>query len=104
MSLKTIILQASDLDTMEVAVPEWGCTVYLRELTAAGFNELAKQSKANDDEIDYRLLIEALVDADGNQIFSMDDLPALKEKSANVLARLLKLAAKQNGLTADEKN
>lgn len=88
------ILEAEDLGTEEVDVPEWGGTVLVRGLSADERDKLEsavmKNGKPNLDGFSARLAAASLVDADGNQLFSQSqaDLKRLGQQPAAALNRI----------------
>lgn len=107
MDIKDQIKAAQDLRREEVVVPEWGVTVYLRQLSAAELDywqvstikRAGKDVKLDMRNASARLVSLCMVDADGKRIFGDDEADALGEKSAVVLGRLFAVAQKLNGLS-----
>jgi hypothetical protein len=103
------ILKAEDITYDEVDVPEWGGTVRLRGLTGLerdtweASNRLLKGSEyvPNPRGAKARLLVRAIVDAEGARLFRDQDAGALGARSAAVLERLFDRAAELSGLTDD---
>lgn len=96
-SVRDLILDADDLDSETVDVPEWGVTIVLR---APSGSERAAMMRATVSESgeskleDWSLLWPVALamcahdPSSGERVFTMDDVPALQEKSAAVLERL----------------
>ena len=108
---KAEILEAVDIVTEEVAVPEWAGSVLVKAMTGAerdAFEEsVLRKSAAGGYEtimtnMRAKLLVRTLVDADGEQLFAAEDVAALGEKSAEVLDRLFDVASRLSGVSADD--
>jgi hypothetical protein len=110
MDVRTQILQADDLVTKEVHIPEWNATVRVKSLTGAERDEFEasitsiKGDKANTNLRGMRakLAIACCVDADGKPLFKSSDLQALAGKSARALSRIFDVAAELNGLSKSD--
>lgn len=102
------ILDAVDLESIEIDVPEWGGVVRLRAMSAA--DRVAYEDKlATFDEDGASagvrvvrglacLIIATVVDEDDEPLFTDADLDALQEKSFEVLNRVAEAAAGINGM------
>lgn len=101
------ILSASDIETRDVGVPEWGGSVRLRSLTGLerdsweASNRLLKGSEyvPNIKGAKARLLVRAMVDENGVRLFADTDAGALAAKSAGVIERLAEVVAQMSGIT-----
>src|SRR5690606_20312294 len=90
------ILQAEDLPTEDVEVPEWGGVVRVRGLTGAergAFEQSivdarGKGARMNLQNVRARLVALAVVDESGNRLFSDADVEALGRKSGRALNRV----------------
>jgi hypothetical protein len=80
------ILAADDLPRVEVSVPEWGGSVYVRPLTLAEMYQLEQRGDVQ--AVEYVIL--GCVDAAGKQLFTKDDAEALSGKNAVVMHRIAK--------------
>jgi hypothetical protein len=102
MSLADDILSADQSQSLKVYVPEWTCDVYIRSLPLGELQawELACLRSKGDGVDDYRTryLSKCLVDAEGRELFTSDQL---KKISGTIGARLFKVAQRHNDL--DEK-
>ena len=104
------ILQADDLPTEDVEVPEWGGTVRVRGLTGAErdafeasiVEQRGKKTHFNMVNLRARLVALSVVDEDGKRVFSDSDVKALGHKSAVALQRVFKAAQRLSGLTAED--
>lgn len=100
------ILQADDILTEDVAVPEWGGTVRVRGLTGAerdGFEADSVRGKGKNTSVNLanlraRLVALAVVDEHGNRLFGPADVAALGRKSAAALTRVYEVATRLSGL------
>lgn len=101
------ILQAKDLPTEDVEVPEWGGTVRVRALTGAErdafeqsiIEQRGKSTKMNLQNMRAKLVALTVVDEEGNRIFSDEDAKLLGQKSASALNRIFEVAQRLSGLT-----
>lgn len=103
---KADIFGMSDTVIREVYVPEWKVTVRVRSLM--GFerddyemsliDQRAGNMKVEFQNARARLVALAVVDADGNRLFSDDDIPMLSTKSASALSRLFDAASALSGI------
>lgn len=101
------ILQAQDLPTEDVEVPEWGGTVRVRALTGAErdafeqsiVEQKGKSTKMNLQNLRAKLVALTVVDEEGNRIFNDADAKLLGQKSALALNRVFEVAQKLSGLT-----
>jgi len=101
------ILGASDLQIEAVFVPEWGGTVYVRNLNGKGrdaFEGSRVRIKDNNkvemvhDNTRAKLLSLTVCDQSGALLFSQDDVETLGEKNASALDRLFDVAQRMSGL------
>jgi len=102
MSIRDSILQAQDLKTSEVVIPQWDVTLRVRMLTAAqrfAVNDAAQVGGKFDPVAFQTALIEATaVNEDGTPVFMPGDALALAGKSSAAIALAFGAAAKLNGL------
>jgi hypothetical protein len=116
------ILKAVDIETREVSVPEWGGSVLVRGLSgterdAYEASQMIERPAVDKDgkrirgqmemhrsilNIRAKLVVRALVDADGKRLFKDEDAAALGKKAGAVLDRLFDVAAELSGLTAED--
>lgn len=103
------ILQLADRRTEEVDVPEWGCSVRVRELSAADRDELEAMmvkkvnSKIIPDTSNQRakVVVLAVVDENGERLFSVQDVPAIAQKNGRAINRIYEAAVRLGLLQAD---
>lgn len=103
MSLAEKIRAADQLQSVKVHVPEWQCDVWIRTLPLGELQawELACLRSKGEGVDDYRTkyLAKCLVDSDGKEIFTSEQLKSL---SGTVGARLFKIAQRHNELDDKE--
>lgn len=105
---RNAILEAKDLQTEDVPVPEWGGEVRIRMLTGeerdqfeASMVELRKDgtTKANRENVRARLLILCIVNENGETMFNKADIKLLGRKSAKALERVVNACNELNGIS-----
>ena len=101
------ILGAIDMKIEPVFVPEWGGTVYVRNLNGKGrdaFEGSRYRLKENNkvemvhDNTRAKLLSLTLCDEHGALLFSEEDVEVLGEKNAAALDRIFDVAQRMSGL------
>jgi hypothetical protein len=107
--LRTAALNAEDITTELVTVPEWGGNVYgvkamtLKQQRAFLRTVTDPDGGVNRDKYVAQLLIRTIVDPDtGEPVFEAADAAALEAKSASAIGRVLTIAARLAGLGGDE--
>ena len=103
---KDSILQASDLVTEEVPVPEWGGSVYIRTMSGAERDSFeqsiiegkTKGGNANMVNVRGKLAVRVLCDEQGDRIFLDVDAEALGKKSGKALDRIFEVAQRLCGI------
>ena len=101
------ILQANDLETRSLDVPEWGGKVRVRALTGVERDALeasAIQGKGKNRDVNLtnfraKLCARAIVDEQGKRIFEDADIAALGRKSSGALSKVYNLAAELSGIS-----
>ncbi len=105
------ILQADDIPTEDVPVPEWGGAVRLRGLTAAELDDYQASlivqtgngtQKSNLRNATAKLIARCAIDESGDPLFETKDVLKLSSKSAVALQRLAGVAQRLNGLTEED--
>lgn len=102
---RTAILEAP-VKTAEVEVKEWGGVVLVREMSAAEVDDLAFDMMTPGGSIDrsqtrgkmVRIAATCIIDAQGNRLFSDEDIEALKEKSFDPIRRVAEKVMQLSGL------
>lgn len=106
---KNQILEAADLKSEVVDVPEWGGSVLVRTMTGADRDafETSMITVAADgtrrpdmSNLRAKLVALTLVDEANNRLFDVADIPRLALKSAAALERVFEAAQRINGLGA----
>jgi hypothetical protein len=103
---KAAILAANDLKREAINIEQWGGDVLVRELTAAERDKVVAVYTENPDETSAakvdrahaRLLAMALIDNEGQPLFSEAEIPALKGKHYAAIIKLTKAASRLAGL------
>lgn len=104
------VMQANDMVTEEVPVPEWGGKILVRTLTGIELNQFQQDSmapkgskKAADLHNSYaRLIALCAIDAQGQRLFYPKDVELLGEKSAAALSRVAQVCMRINNLTQED--
>ena len=95
------ILAASDLNLLEVPVPEWGGSVYVRVMTVGerdAYELEWNRTSGNIEDFRTKFIARCLADATGQRLFTDAEVAALAGKSAKVMNRLWKAAMQHNDL------
>jgi hypothetical protein len=95
---KALILQAIDRKIVPVDVPEWGGTVYVRQLSVAE-SDMLRQTCSNMTPImaAANAIAVSLVDEEGNRLFGDDEMRALEQKNPKAVERIADVVAEING-------
>jgi hypothetical protein len=104
------ILNADDLTTEDVDVPEWGGQVRVKGLTgeerdryeAGVIGENTKNKRRNLSNLRARLVSLAVIDGEGQRLFKRSDIPALGRKSAAALDRVFEKAMELSGMRDED--
>ena len=104
------ILNAQDIQTEEVHVPEWGGTVLVRALDGEERDALeasmiqgkGKNAQVNLKNLRAKLVARSIVDENGKRLFEDGDIPALAKKSAAALNRVYEVAQRLSGITPED--
>ena len=99
------ILNANDIKTEEVNVPEWGGVVLVKSLTGSEKDKYEQsiysiKDGANYNNIRAKFVALSICDEDLKPIFGSADIEALGQKSAIALNRVFEVAQKLSGLTS----
>jgi hypothetical protein len=99
---KSAILGASDLPHEDVSIPEWGGTIRVRVMTGLERDEfrseIATDGGASIGNFSAALLAATCIDENGERLFSMGDIAAIRAKRATLLDVAAGVAARINGL------
>ena len=94
------ILQAQDIQTQEVQVPEWGGVIRVRSMTLAERNEFARRATAEDKVIVSAWLVSVLaVDGDNAPLFRAEDVHELERRNFRAVDRVVQAILEVNGIT-----
>jgi hypothetical protein len=98
------IFEARDIEKVEVAVPQWGGSVYVKSMDGRErdrFDEFCytRQDKSNFSGMRALLVRLCVVDEGGQHVFTDEDLPALEQKNAAVVTDVFMRAQALNRLT-----
>jgi hypothetical protein len=97
------ILSADDLGLLEVQVPEWGDSVFIRVMTVgerdAYENDWVVNKSRGVEDFRTKFLARCICDLKGNRLFKDEDIPLLSQKSAKVMSRLWQKAMEHNALS-----
>ena len=101
------ILDAQDLQTEVVEVPEWGGSVKVQGMTgrdrdafeAEIIERKGKDFNVNMQNIRAKLVSLSLVNGDGQRVFTDKDVAALGKKSAVALDRIFTVAQELSGIS-----
>lgn len=100
--LKQKILSFTDTKPIQVEVPEWNCTVYLRQWSGVDRDSFTSWFGNNKDKNgSLKILVLTLCDENGELLFTDEDMEALNQKSFKVLERLTLAALQLNGLNPE---
>jgi hypothetical protein len=103
---KDQILSADDMGLLEVAVPEWGGSVFVRVMTVGERDSYENEWMVNKDRgvanFRSKFLQRVLCDDKGDLLFSPAEVEKLAKKSARVITRVWDAAMKHNSLTDDD--
>lgn len=100
---KDQILSADDMGLLEIAVPEWGGSVFVRVMTVGERDSYENDwmvNKSNGVEnFRSKFLQRVLCDDKGELLFKADEIEQLAKKSAKVVTRVWEAAMKHNALS-----
>lgn len=107
---KSDILQASDIKTELVPVPEWGGDVYVKGMTGAERDKFeasivtmkGTNQTVNMANVRAKLASMTICDETGKRLFSDLETSELAKKSASALQRVFKVAQKLSGIGEDD--
>lgn len=102
------ILKADDLPKKKISIPKWGGDVFVRGLTSKErdtyeFENYKKiEQGLSGQSLRVKLVILAVVDENGKNIFTDKDIAILEGKSGEVVTMLFDEIRKLSGLTYAE--
>lgn len=106
-SLRDKILQASDIVTERVHVPEWGIDVEVKTMTGAERAVIMQTVAEAGGQMDFRNIYPEVVIActydpeTGERVFSYDDKPHLMAKSGLAIDRIAAVGLRLSGFTKE---
>ena len=100
---KNDIIDVDDVKIETVEVPEWGGKVTIREFTAYARDQYELYLYKTKDTKNFRAVMVALsvIDENGDQMFSTNDVEALGQKSIKAMNRVYEACIKLNGVGAE---
>ena len=101
------ILNADDMQHVDVEVPEWGGSVRVRTISGRErqrFQKMAQVDGETAEDFMEKLIVASACDEAGNPLFTVEDVKALSEKSAIPLERVFGEVARLNGLTQESRD
>jgi len=105
-SLRDRILQANDIESNLLAVPQWGVNLDIRTMTAIERSRLVSTCSKPDGTVDMEkmyplLLIAAVYDPEtGEKVFSKEDIGSLQDKSAAAVELVAQKVMEVSGMSA----
>lgn len=107
-ALRDTILAAADTESEVVDVPEWGVKLEMRSPSARERTRMLKaamiegETTPDLEKFGPALIVATAFDPDtGEQVFTVDDIVALGDKSAQVVERLSTVSMRLAGMRAD---
>lgn len=106
-SLRDKILQASDIVTERVNVPEWGIDVDVKTMTGAERAVIMQSAAEAGGQMDFKNIYPEVVIAcaydpeTGERVFSYDDKPHLMAKSGLAIDRIAAVGLRLSGFTKE---
>ena len=109
---RTAILAIQDYETAEVEMPEWGGTVRVRGLTAAEVDKLGFSLATPEGDLDATLasgfrvkaVAWAVIDEEGNNLFTEADVAELGKKSHRAIDRLVDVIMELSNIGGEEED
>lgn len=104
------IIDAKDIDSQTIDVPEWGGSVVVRVMSAADRNRFEQSIVSIDkdgkrvpsmENFRCKVVCACLVDERGFPLFGPDEIDDLAMKSSQVIERLADIALAMNGMGAN---
>ena len=96
------ILNAQDIKTEEVDVPEWGGTVTVKAMDGLERDRFEMSIRDGTENVRSKMAVMTIVDESGKPMFTAGDLDALGRKSGSALGRVFDVASRLAGFTKDE--
>lgn len=105
MNLKEQITNARDVEITPLEVPEWGTTVYLKQVNVKERIALVEQiNEANmgNGRLSVFTVLFTLCDESGNLVFGPDDYDLVASKNSRVVDRISNKAWDLNSMPVEE--
>jgi hypothetical protein len=103
---KEQILAADDMGLLEVEVPEWGGSVFVRVMTVGERDSYENEWMINKskgvDNFRSKFLQRVLCDEKGELMFTPSEVDWIAKKSARAITRLWEAAMKHNALASED--
>lgn len=120
------ILEAKDIKTKDIEVPEWGGTIRIKQLSAKEYNDItmsmvnirkmaAKQiSRKNPDDVEdainetavknqkILLIVKSVVDENMKPLFTEADMELLYQKNTNVVDKIIAEIEEFNSVSTED--
>ena len=104
------ILEASDMTTEVVHVPEWDGNVIVKTMTGMErdkfetslLTEEGGSSMKNMENLRAKMVVMCVVDGDGKRLFGDKDTEALGRKSARAIDRIFTVAQRLNAIGTED--
>ncbi len=106
-NLREQILKCDDLKTEVLDIPEWGCEVMVKELTAKQRQQIFNASKGavDTEKLTAMYLLNCICDPlNGERIFEDADRDAVLGKSSRVTERIITRVLVLSGISEEEEN
>ncbi len=102
--IETAIAHFSNKSIRSMEVPEWGVTVYAKNLTLDDKAKIYARSDGNSAEYVIYGVIFGLMDSQGEQVFTLEDKTALKKQvDPEIVSRLSNFVFNNEGKSEAER-
>lgn len=95
------IFAAQDLRTQVIHIPEWDGDVRIRSLNFSDCAHLREVTEKTPELFAASLVAISVVDEQGGNLFTTDDVPMLNRKNMRAVTRIAEAAAILNALAVD---
>jgi hypothetical protein len=97
------IIDAQDIKTMDVEVPEWGGTVTVKAMSVGDRDAFTvwvsdREGRVSAQDFMAKMVAMCLIDEKGNRMFSDDELPLISAKSIPAIERIFKVVQDLSGM------
>lgn len=94
----TDILAIHDIVPVEEYIPEWDSYIHVRAMSGEEQNQFAEKIKTDPDKAAEWMICCCAVDADGNALWTNEQIPELMKKNWFALRRIIEAIRKVNKL------